>query len=51
MRHPCAASQARIRAVTPQPADQIQHRKNRGSNGGRPPRFNARDYKHRNVVE
>ena len=38
-------------AVIPQPADQIQHRKNRGSSGGRPPSFDARDYKQRNVVE
>lgn len=41
----------RITAVIPQPADQIGHRKRRGSAGGRPPSFDAEDYKCRNVVE
>ena len=41
----------RITAVIPQPADQIGHRKRRGSAGGRPPSFDAEDYKGRNVVE
>lgn len=41
----------RIGAVIPQPSDQIAHRKRRGSNGGRPPAFDAADYKGRNVVE
>ena len=40
-----------IQAVIPQPADQIGHRKRRGSAGGRPPAFDAEDYKGRNVVE
>ena len=40
-----------ITAVIPQPSDQIAHRKRRGSAGGRPPRFDAEDYKGRNVVE
>jgi transposase len=40
-----------IRAVIPQPADQIAHRKRRGSAGGRPPAFNAAAYKNRNVIE
>lgn len=40
-----------ITAVIPQPADQIGHRKRRGSAGGRPPAFDAQDYKARNVVE
>lgn len=40
-----------IRAVIPQPRDQQAHRKRRGSHGGRPPAFDAVDYKGRNVVE
>lgn len=40
-----------ITAVIPQPADQIAHRKRRGSAGGRPPPFDAAIYKGRNVVE
>lgn len=40
-----------ITAVIPQPADQIGHRQRRGSKGGRPPAFDAEDYKGRNVVE
>jgi putative transposase len=40
-----------ITAVIPQPDDQIAHRKRRGSAGGRPPAFDAQDYKGRNVVE
>ena len=39
------------RAVIPEPSDQIAHRKRRGSRGGRPPAFDAQDYKGRNVVE
>ncbi|MFC9407303.1 IS5 family transposase [[Kitasatospora] papulosa] len=38
-----------IRAVIPQPADQIGHRLRRGRRGGRPPGFDA--YKQRNTVE
>ena len=41
----------RIRTVIPQPADQIAHRRRRGSVGGRPPKFDATTYKKRNVVE
>src|SRR4051812_44638281 len=41
----------RITAVIPQPADQIAHRKRRGSAGGRPPAFDTETYKRRNVVE
>ena len=41
----------RIVAVIPEPSDQIAHRKRRGSRGGRPPAFDAEDYKHRNVIE
>ena len=40
-----------IKAVIPQPADQIRHRKNRGSAGGRPPNFDATAYRGRNVIE
>ena len=40
-----------VTTVIPEPADQIGHRKNRGSRGGRPVNFNATDYKNLNVVE
>lgn len=40
-----------IVAVIPEPSDQIANRKRRGRRGGRPPAFNAEDYKGRNVVE
>ena len=40
-----------IKAVIPQPSDQIRHRKQRGSRGGRPPAFDADTYRGRNVVE
>jgi transposase len=40
-----------IVAVIPDPGDQIGHRRRRGSDGGRPPTFDAEDYKGRNVVE
>ena len=40
-----------VKAVIPQPSDQIRHRKNRGANGGRPPALDKRSYKGRNVVE
>lgn len=38
-------------AVIPEPADHQGHRQRRGSRGGRPPAFDAADYKHRNVIE
>ena len=41
----------RIKAVIPQPSDQIAHRQRRGSAGGRPPDFDTEIYKGRNVVE
>jgi transposase len=41
----------RIGAVIPEPADQVGHRARRGSRGGRPPAFDAGDYRGRNVVE
>ena len=40
-----------IKAVIPQPSDQIAHRKRRGSAGGRPPAFDPVTYKGRNVIE
>jgi transposase len=40
-----------ITAVIPEPADQIGHRKNKGSRGGRPVGYDIEDYKNRNVVE
>ncbi|WP_245252014.1 IS5 family transposase [Streptomyces sp. KCTC 0041BP] len=41
----------RIRAVIPQPADQIANRRRLGSKGGRPPGFDREAYKQRNTVE
>lgn len=38
-------------ATIPEPADQIKHRRERGSRGGRPPVFDTERYKQRNVVE
>ncbi|QES17874.1 IS5 family transposase [Streptomyces venezuelae] len=40
-----------IRAVIPQPADQVANRKRRGRLGGRPPAFDRDAYKQRNTVE
>lgn len=40
-----------IRAVIPQPADQIANRKRKGRRGGRPPAFDRAAYKQRNTVE
>ena len=40
-----------ITAVIPEPKDQLGHRKNRGSRGGRPVNLDTQDYKNRNVVE
>ncbi len=40
-----------ITTVIPERADQIGHRLNRGSGGGRPVDFDADAYKGRNVVE
>ena len=37
--------------MIPEPSDQIAHRIRKGSHGGRPVNFDARDYKNRNVVE
>ncbi|MFD6192062.1 IS5 family transposase [Streptomyces sp. NPDC060275] len=40
-----------IRAVIPQPSDQVGHRLRRGRLGGRPPGFDSQAYKQRNAVE
>ncbi|MFJ1656560.1 hypothetical protein ACIOC2_35380 [Streptomyces sp. NPDC088337] len=40
-----------IRCTIPDKADQAHNRKKRGSRGGRPPEFNAEDYKARHAVE
>ena len=40
-----------IKAVIAEPSDQVGHRKRKGSNGGRPPKFDTEAYKGRNVVE
>ncbi len=40
-----------VRAVIPQPSDQIGHRPRRGRRGGRPPGFDSEAYKQRNTVE
>ncbi|WP_026820616.1 transposase, partial [Arthrobacter castelli] len=40
-----------IKAVIAEPADQAGHRRRKGRKGGRPPAFDAEDYKRRNVVE
>lgn len=42
---------AKVKTVIPEPADQIAHRKRRGTRGGRPPAFDAELYRHRNVIE
>ncbi len=41
----------RITFVSPEREDQTAHRKGKGSRGGRPPVFDAKIYKQRNVVE
>lgn len=41
----------RIRATIPTPADQVTHRRRRGSRGGRPPAFDAERYKDRHAAE
>ena len=41
----------KVQAVIPVKEDQKEHRRKRGSAGGRPPRFDAECYKERNTVE
>jgi transposase len=40
-----------IRAVIPQPSDQVAKRKRRGRSGGRPPAFDSEASKRRNTVD
>lgn len=40
-----------IKAVIPEPSDQQEHRKRRGSRGGRPVALDKADYRQRNVIE
>jgi len=40
-----------VRAAIARPSDRIEHRKRRGSAGGRPPRFDSLAYKGRNVIK
>ncbi len=40
-----------IKAVIPEPADQISNRKKKGSRGGRPVSYDTADYKNRNIIE
>ncbi|WP_437033604.1 IS5 family transposase [Streptomyces sp. enrichment culture] len=40
-----------IRCTIPDKADQARNRKKRGSHGGRPPKFDAIDYRERHAVE
>jgi transposase len=40
-----------IRCTIPEKADQLRHRKNKGSRGGRPPAFDPEIYKQRHAVE
>ncbi|MFE1876918.1 hypothetical protein ACFW9N_39715 [Streptomyces sp. NPDC059496] len=42
---------AGIRCTVPDKVDQARHRKNRGSRGGRPLKFDPQDYKARHAVE
>ncbi|GAU71547.1 putative transposase [Streptomyces sp. NBRC 110611] len=41
----------RIACTIPDKADQIRNRKNLGSRGGRPPKFDKKHYKQRHPVE
>lgn len=40
-----------IRCTIPEKADQVRNRKKLGPRGGRPPKFDAQDYKARHAVE
>jgi transposase len=40
-----------IRCTIPDKADQVRNRKQRGSRGGRPPKFDPVDYRERRAVE
>jgi transposase len=41
----------RIRHTIPERRDQVEHRKSKGSRGGRPPKFDRERYRTRNTVE
>lgn len=41
----------KIKAIIPEPRDQIANRKRKGANGGRPVNFDSEAYKGRSVVE
>ncbi|WP_082376916.1 transposase [Nocardiopsis sp. NRRL B-16309] len=41
----------KIKATIAQPRDQREHRRRKGSAGGRPPAFDQTAYRHRNTVE
>jgi hypothetical protein len=41
----------KIQCTIPEKRDQITNRKKRGSRGGRPPKFDAVDYRERHAVE
>ena len=47
----CYLRRRGIRCTIPEKADQIRHRKNRGSRGGRRPAFDKEVYKQRHAVE
>lgn len=52
--HPSTRRELRRRRIghtIPQRYDQVEHRKSKGSAGGRPPTFDPELYKHRNTVE
>ena len=52
--HPSTRRQLRrrrIRNTIPERSDQVKRRKDKGSAGGRPPKFDAELYKRRNTVE
>lgn len=49
--HRAVLRKRHIVTVIPEPADQIDNRRRRGSRGGRPVNFDARAYQGRNVVE
>ena len=46
-----ALRERRIRFTSPERADQIARRKDKGARGGRPPAVDLAEYKRRNVVE
>jgi hypothetical protein len=50
-RQPLLPAQARDQGVIPVKEDQKNHRRNRGSQGGRQPAFDREQYKERNTVE